>query len=233
MVKLAIMQPYLFPYVGYFQLVAAVEKFVFYDDVNYIKNGWINRNRILLGDTVHYITVPLAGASPSRKINEVEVQPRDQWLRKMLEALRHAYAKAPHYARVSQLVGDVLGAATSSVATLASHSVIETSRYLGIDTDFVASSTVYGNAALNGVDRVLDICAKECAGAYVNLPGGQALYERKDFDARGIDLGFIEPNLGAYRQFDETFHPGLSIVDVLMFNSADQVKAMLTEPVRA
>jgi hypothetical protein len=232
-VKLAIMQPYLFPYLGYFQLVAAADKFVFYDDVNYIKNGWINRNRILLGDTVHYITVPLAGASPSRKINEVDVQPRDQWLRKMLEAIRHAYAKAPHYARVSELIGDVLSSTTTSIATLASRSVIETSRYLQIDTDFVASSALYGNAALSSVDRVLDICTKECADAYVNLPGGRALYERQEFDSRGIDLSFIEPNLAAYRQFDETFHPGLSIVDVLMFNSADQVKAMLTEAVRA
>jgi len=227
------MQPYLFPYLGYFQLVAAVDKFVFYDDVNYIKNGWINRNRILLGDSVRYFTVPLAGASPSRKINEVDVQPREQWLRKMLEAIRHSYAKAPHYARVSELIGDVLNSTTTNVATLASRSVIETARYLQIGTDFVPSSTQYGNAALNGVDRVLDICTKECADAYVNLPGGQALYERKDFAARGVELSFIEPNLGAYRQFGDTFHPGLSIVDVLMFNSADQVKAMLTEPVQA
>ncbi|MFM0282482.1 WbqC family protein [Paraburkholderia sediminicola] len=231
--KLAIMQPYLFPYLGYFQLVAAADKFVFYDDVNYIKNGWINRNRLLLGNTVRYITVPLAGASPSRKINEVEVLPRERWLRKMLEAIRHAYARAPHYARVSELVGDTLSSATTDISTLASLSVIETSRYLQINTDFVPSSALYGNAGLNGADRVLDICMTEKADAYVNLPGGQALYERKDFDSLGISLGFIQPNLRPYRQFDDTFHPGLSIVDALMFNSADQVKAMLTEKVRA
>jgi hypothetical protein len=232
-VKLAIMQPYLFPYLGYFQLVAAVDKFVFYDDVNYIKNGWINRNRLLLGNTVRYITVPLAGASPSRKINEVDVQPRDRWLRKLLEAIRHGYSKAPHYARVSELIGDTLSSGTMDISTLASRSVIETSRYLQIDTDFVPSSTLYGNAGLKGVDRVLDICMKERADAYVNLPGGQTMYERKDFDSLGINLGFIQPNLRPYRQFDDTFHPGLSIVDALMFNSADHVKAMLTEQVPA
>jgi hypothetical protein len=232
-VKLAIMQPYLFPYVGYFQLVAAVDKFVFYDDANYIKNGWINRNRLLLGNTVRYITVPLSGASPSRRINEVEVLPRERWLRKLLEAIRHGYAKAPHYTRISELIGDTLNSAATDISTLASHSVIETSKYLQIDTDFVPSSTLYGNAGLKGVDRVLDICMKEQADAYLNLPGGQTLYERKDFDALGISLGFIQPNLRPYRQFDDTFHPGLSIVDALMFNSAEEVRAMLTAQARA
>ena len=72
--KLAIMQPYLFPYLGYFQLIAAVDKFVFYDDVNFIKNGWINRNRLLISGKVNYITIPLSGASSFLKINQVLVQ---------------------------------------------------------------------------------------------------------------------------------------------------------------
>ncbi|REE20884.1 MULTISPECIES: WbqC family protein [unclassified Paraburkholderia] len=231
--KLAIMQPYLFPYIGYFQLAAAVDKFVFYDDVNFIKNGWINRNRMLLGDQVRYLTVPLRGASPSLKINEVLVEPRERWLRKLLESIRHAYAKAPHYAQVSALVGRILAEPLAPVSQLASHTVMEICKYLEIDTEFVPSSTKYGNAQLKGAERVIDICAREHASTYVNLPGGRALYDSAAFLTRGVELAFVEPNLCPYTQFDDTFHPALSILDVLMFNSKNSVRDMLCVEVNA
>ncbi|AOK45599.1 MULTISPECIES: WbqC family protein [Burkholderia] len=231
--KLAIMQPYLFPYVGYFQLAASVDAFVFYDDVNYIKNGWINRNRMLLDGRPHYFTVPLAGASPSQKIADVRIQPPERWRRKVLEALRHGYGKAPHYARVSELVGDVLCCATAHMSTLATRSVIEVCNYLGIDARFVMSSAGYGNDALKGAQRVLDICVRERAARYVNLPGGRTLYDDAAFAARGIALEFIEPNLEPYRQFGAEFVPGLSIIDVLMFNDATEARAMLMQEARS
>jgi hypothetical protein len=231
--KLAIMQPYLFPYIGYFQLAAAVDKFVFYDDVNFIKNGWINRNRVLQGDNVRYLTVPLSGASPSLKINEVRVEPRERWLRKLLESVRHAYGKAPHYPQVSALIGRILAEPLASVSLLASHTVMEICGYLEIDTEFVPSSTKYDNAQLKGTDRVIDICTREQASTYVNLPGGRALYDRATFTARGVELAFIEPNLCAYAQFDGAFHPALSILDVLMFNSKNSVRDMLAVEVNA
>jgi WbqC-like protein family len=229
--KLALMQPYLFPYLGYFQLIAAVDKFVFYDDVNYIKNGWINRNRVLLNGEIRYITVPLAGASPFLKINEVMMQAPEFWVKKLLESIRHGYSKAPHYPRVSELLGDVLGTRTDRIGTLAARSVTEVARYLGLDTEFVQSSVPYRNAELSGVPRVLDICARERADIYVNLPGGRTLYEEQDFAAAGIELVFVEPDLRPYDQANAAFHPGLSILDVLMFNSAAEVKAMLAERV--
>lgn len=231
--KLAIMQPYLFPYIGYFQLAAAVDKFVFYDDVNFIKNGWINRNRMLLGDQVRYLTVPLAGASPTQKINDVLIQPRERWLRKLLESIRHAYAKAPQYPHVSELIEQILTTPFEHISLLASHTVTEICRYLEIDTEFVASSTRYGNAQLKGTQRVMDICAREHALIYVNLPGGRALYDSEAFSARGVELAFIEPNLRPYPQCDDTFHPALSILDVLMFNSKDCVRDMLSAQVHA
>jgi hypothetical protein len=227
------MQPYLFPYIGYFQLAAAVDKFVFYDDVNFIKNGWINRNRMLLGDQVRYLTVPLSGASPSLKINEVRVEPRERWLRKLLESIRHAYAKAPHYPQVSALIGRILTEPLAPVSLLASHTVMEICKYLEIDTEFVPSSTKYGNAQLKGTERVIDICAREQASTYVNLPGGRALYDSVAFSARGVELAFIEPNLRPYAQFDDAFHPALSILDVLMFNSKNSVRDMLSVEVNA
>jgi hypothetical protein len=231
--KLAIMQPYLLPYIGYFQLAAAVDKFVFYDDVNFIKNGWINRNRMLLSDQVRYLTEPLSGARPSLKINEVLVEPRERWLRKLLESIRHAYAKAPQYPRVSALIGRILAEPLVPISQLASHTVMEICKYLEIDTEFVPSSTKYGNAQLKGTDRVLDICAREQASTYVNLPGGRALYDSKEFSARGVTLAFIEPNLCPYAQFADAFHPALSILDVLMFNSKGSVRDMLCVEVNA
>lgn len=232
--KLAIMQPYLLPYIGYFQLAAAVDKFVFYDDVNFIKNGWINRNRLLQGDQVRYLTVPLSGASPMLKINEVRVEPHERWLRKLLESIRHGYAKAPHYPEVGALIGRILAEPLAPISQLASHTVIEICKYLEIETEFVPSSTKYENAHLKGAERVLDICGKEHASTYVNLPGGRALYDSNAFSDRGVELAFIEPNLCPYAQFDnDAFQPALSILDVLMFNSKDSVRDMLSVEVTA
>ena len=178
--KLAIMQPYLFPYIGYFQLAAAVDKFVFYDDVNFIKNGWINRNRMLLGDQVRYLTVPLSGASPSLKINEVLVQPRERWLRKLLESIRHAYAKAPHYPQVSALIGRILAEPLAPVSLLASHTVMEICRYLEIDTEFVPSSTKYGNAQLEGhTPNWPSNWREQQASTHRNCSGGRELYRQR------------------------------------------------------
>lgn len=225
--KLAIMQPYLFPYIGYFQLAAASDRFVFYDDVNFIKNGWINRNRIALGDDIRYLTVPLSGASPSLKINEVAVQPPGVWLRKTLEQVRHAYARAPYYAPVSELVARILSAPAHDIGELAARSVTAICDYVGIRTEFVPSSTIYANAQLKSVERVLDICRAEHATTYVNLPGGRALYSADTFAAAGIELAFIEPDLRSYPQSGTPFIPALSILDVLMFNGPSQVKDML------
>jgi len=226
--RLAIMQPYLFPYLGYFQLAASVDRFVVYDDVTFIKNGWINRNRILLAGAPHYLTVPLAGASSSRRIDEVRTQPRERWLGKLLEQLRHAYGRAPQYAPVSRLVEQVLSDSTDSIARLSAKSVIDTCAYLGLETTFVTTSTGYGNEALRSEARVIDICAREHASTYVNLPGGRTLYDAGTFAAASIDLEFVDTALPVYPQFGAPFVPGLSIIDVLMFNHVESVHAMLS-----
>ncbi|MBN3836460.1 WbqC family protein [Burkholderia sp. Ac-20344] len=225
--RLAIMQPYLFPYLGYFQLAASVDRFVFYDDVTYIKNGWINRNRILLGGTPHYLTVPLNGASSSCPILSVRIQPRDRWMPKLLAMLHHAYSRAPQYGPVIRLVERVLSADTDTIGQLASHSVTETCGYLGIDTQFVATSSGYDNMMLRGQARVIDICLREGARLYVNAPGGRTLYDRAAFIEADIDLAFIAPETRSYAQFDTPFVPNLSIIDVLMFNRVDAIRTLL------
>lgn len=225
--KLAIMQPYLFPYLGYFQLVAAVDKFVFLDDVNYRKRGWINRNRFYLSGGVRYITVPLSNASQFKKINEIIIQKSETWRWRTAESMRHSYSKAPNYRVINELFSEILFAEETHISTLAKRSVTSVADYLGMRTEFVPSSSSYENSDLHGTERILDICRRESARQYFNLPGGRELYDAKSFELNGINLSFIEPTLNAYRQSSEEFHAGLSIVDVLMFNDKNSIWEML------
>ena len=222
------MQPYLFPYLGYFGLVAAVERFVFYDDVAFIRSGWINRNRWLQDGTVRYFTVPLRDASSFRPIREVQIVQGGPWQRKLLASLRQHYGHAAHYAAVSPLFEQVISARSTGIAALAKASVEACARYLGLATAFGDSSACYGNSHLRGADRVLDICGREQATEYVNLPAGRTLYDAAEFERRGVGLRFLEPLPFEYRQGGAVgFIPDLSIVDVLMHNGVDAVRAAL------
>ena len=225
--RLAIMQPYLFPYIGYFQLAASVDKFVFYDDVNFIKHGWINRNRLYLNGAVRYFTIPLSGASPFLKIRQIDVQPGALWKKKMLESVRHSYSKAPYFKAANDLLQATLDSGESSIAAIARTSVRAVCAYAGLGTQFIESSAIYGNDELSGAQRVLDICQREQASDYFNPPGGRALYSEDDFSAAGVKLHFVDPCLRAYRQFGGEFQPGLSILDALMFNDARAVRELV------
>ncbi len=216
--RLAIMQPYLFPYIGYFQLVAAVDRFVFFDDVNFINRGWINRNRLFLSGSVSWFTLPVSGASQNRKINELHVQPDGAWRRKLLASVRQSYGKAPCFEPAYALLEDIVLSGETSLSVLAQESVMAVAHYLGLGTEFVISTGRYGNEDLRGSDRILDICRQEQAAEYHNLPGGMALYSAEDFSVAGVELHFVQPELLEYGQLEAPFKPGLSMLDVLMFN---------------
>lgn len=221
------MQPYLFPYIGYFQLLEAVDKFVFYDDVNFIKGGWINRNRLFLAGAVRYFTVPLIGASPFEKINKTRLQAGDEWAKSILSSVRQSYGKAPFYKPVADLLNGVLSGHDGMLSSIARNSVIDTAHYLGIEKEFVLSSEIYGNQDLRGAERVIDICNIENAKEYWNLPGGRSLYQENDFLRKGCCLKFVDVSISQYRQTTPDFHSGLSIIDVLMYNDPQSVKEML------
>jgi len=225
--KLAIMQPYLFPYLGYFQLIDVADKFVFYDDVNFIKNGWINRNRLLISKNVNYITIPLSGMSSSLKINQVMIQQNDRWRKKILQSVRQSYSKAPYFKEVNNILSEVLFSEENYISNLAKKSIILVSQYLELETQFIISSSNYNNMELGGVDRVIDICHREKATEYYNLPGGKGLYDNDLFELNEIKLYFVKPFLSRYQQFSEEFIPGLSVIDVLMFNDKSTAREML------
>lgn len=213
------MQPYFFPYAGYFQLADAVDRFVFYDDVNFIKGGWINRNRLIISGKVAWFTVPLANASPNKRINEISVQPGRVWKKKILESVKQSYSKAPNFKEIYEIFEAVVMRDNDSLASIAEDSVVAIARYLGLNTEFVVSTCRYANAHLQGVSRVLDICVQEGALEYHNLPGGIDLYSKPDFEAEGIELTFVQPLLTEYSHNSTPFKPGLSIIDLLMFNN--------------
>lgn len=229
--RLAIMQPYLFPYIGYFQLLAAADKFVIYDDVNYIKQGWINRNNILVAGAAFRFSVPLKEASSFARIHETQIDARQYsvWREKFYRTLALNYGKSPQFAPTMALVKSVFDHAGSSIGDLAAASVVAVAQHLGLPTQLVSSSRIYANDSLKGAGRVLDICRRESATDYVNVISGESLYSRVAFAERGIQLHFLQPRPIQYPQFGESFVPWLSIIDVLMFNERDQVRSFLRE----
>ena len=228
--SIAIMQPYIFPYIGYFQLIHAADKFVFYDDVNYINRGWINRNRILLNQKEYLFSVPLSKASQNRLINEIETSIDDKFIAGFLNTLQQAYKKAPHYADVKRIIEIVFAKNNLLISSLAINSVNEVCSYLGIDKEFQLSSAIYGQSKeLKKADRLIKICLEAGDTKYVNAYGGSEIYTKEYFDERGVQLSFLKSESVVYDQKNEAFTPWLSIIDVLMFNSPEQVRNLLSQ----
>ena len=227
--SLGVMQPYIFPYIGYFQLVNAVDKFVFLDDVNFIKKGWIHRNNILLDGQASLFSVPVAKASQNSLIMDLNVSEAEDWRKKLWTKMEHAYKKAPHFESRMELLQEIFALKEGSISTFASNSVIKIAGELGIETTFVPSSSAYPKEHY-GAQRILEICKEENASQYINPQGGLDLYDKEMFSAENIELNFLFSNEISYKQFGKhDFAPNLSIIDVLMFNSNEQVLALLTQ----
>lgn len=226
---IAVMQPYLFPYLGYFQLIHAVDRFVIYDDVNYIKKGWVNRNNLLEGTASSLFTVPLLAASQNKKINEIEVSDEGGWQDKLMRRVNMNYGKAPHFSTVVSLIEDGIRRKGLSIASYNEAILRDVTSYMGLDTTIIGTSAGYDNSELKGPERILDICQQEGAEHYINPVGGMELYDRPSFQEKGVRLSFLRSQLPAYQQAGAPFVPGLSIIDVLMYNDAAQIRTMLDQ----
>lgn len=224
--KLAIMQPYFFPYIGYFQMINAVDKFILYDDVNYIKGGWINRNNILQNNERKLITLNLVGSSSNKLINEISIGNN----RKLFKTISQAYSKSPFFEVVIPIVNEILSlcAPNVSISEIAGESIIKVSDYLNIKTKFEYSSKLYADTkGIDKADRLIEICNRNKANTYINAAGGKELYSKDFFKKNYIDLLFIQNHIQEYQQFNNDFVPFLSIIDVMMFNSVEEIKKML------
>jgi hypothetical protein len=229
--RLAIMQPYIFPYLGYFQLIHSVDTFVIYDDVSFIKHGWINRNNILLNGKSHRFSIPLKKLSSFTKISDTIISDIPyNWDIKLLATIMSAYQKAPYFSSIYPLIKGLLSfSSNKSISVIAAGSIYLVAQYLNIKTSFINTSSIFNNNYLKGELRVIDICRKLNASHYINSIGGLDLYSKLDFLEQGIELNFIKSNPISYSQFKNEFVPCLSILDVLMFNSPQEINVMLDQ----
>jgi hypothetical protein len=228
-VKLAIMQPYLLPYLGYFQLITAADRFVFLDDVNYIKKGWINRNRVLMNGNDYLISFNISGASQNKKINELTFDFDEQWQKKFWGTIHATYSKAPFYRATESILGRIFDTTERNVSRFIFNSFQILANQFEIKTELIASSAIYGETELKGQDRILMICQKNGATQYINPPGGRELYSAEAFASKSIALSFLMPELKSYPQFANGFVPGLSIIDVMMFNDVHKMKSFFND----
>jgi hypothetical protein len=221
------MQPYFLPYIGYFQLLAAVDRFVVYDDIKYTKKGWISGNRMLMDGRDVKFSLALKAGSDYLNVRDRELAPsfdRD----KLLNRFRGAYQRAPHFDQTFPLLERIVRFEDVNLFRFLHNSIIEVSGHLRIGTVMVISSSVAIDRELKGQDRVLALCEAAGADTYINAIGGVDLYSKEVFRERRINLLFIRSRPFEYPQFGAEFVPWLSIIDVLMFNSLDKVKACIT-----
>lgn len=228
--KIAIMQPYLFPYLGYFQLISAVDIFVSYDDVQYRKGGFINRNKFLLKGKEHVFTFPVANASTFLNINQREFHLGFEVYReKFLKMIEMEYKRAPYYEQTRKMLEEILYSPETLVSKFNMNSIRQISKYLGIGTKIIDSSSIPIDPGLHGEARVILINKLLQSTNYINPIGGKELYSKESFQKEGIDLFFLKMEPITYKQFENEFVPNLSIIDVMMFNGKDQMKILLKE----
>lgn len=224
--KLAIMQPYFFPYIGYFQLIAAADLFIVYDNIQYTKKGWINRNRILQNGKDAIFTLPLKSDSDYLDVCERKLA-ADFNRDKLLNRLQGAYLRAPYFIQTFPLVEQIIRYENQNLFHFLHHSIARTCERLGIATELRISSDIAIDHDLKNQDKVLALCAAVGASAYVNTSGGMELYSKEAFRSSGIDLEFIRSKPFEYPQFGARFVPWLSIIDVMMFNPFETIKECL------
>lgn len=226
--KVAIMQPYFMPYIGYFQLINMVDKYVVYDNIKYTKKGWINRNRILKNKTDAYITLPLKKDSDSLNICERTIA--DNFNKgKLMNQIKDTYRNAPHFTNTFYLFEESVSTNQNNLFSFIYDSICHVNNHLEINTEMIPSSQIKIDHSLKGKDKVIQICKSIGANRYINPIGGINLYEKDEFAKNGIELKFLQTKAAEYKQFSNEFLPNLSIIDVLMFNSKEKIKQMLNE----
>jgi len=225
--KAAVQQPYFFPYSVYYQLVSEVDEFIFFDDVNFIKRGYINRNTIPTVQSEYRFTVPLVGASQNKLINEVQVN-QDQfqkWRSKFLQTFKQNHRQGPYFREVERLVNSVLDTVNknATIADLAIESVIQTSEYLGLKTKFNRSSDINYFKDGSAVEKIKSLCRQRGVEDYINLPGGRGLYSQEDFTDVNVRLSYIEPS-NIYFKYNDEKLSGYSILALLAYRSPEEIR---------
>lgn len=222
------------PYIGYFQLINAVDRFVVLDDVQFTRKGWTHRNNILFKEEsvfcAHLFSIPLEGASQSRLISEINRNSVEKFANKFLSTLKQNYSRAPYFKDVFPLIVGIVENRELNLSKYNLNSLREVCSYLDIKTEFYVSSCIEKKAGLQAEDRIIEICKTQNAQVYINPIGGLNLYTKEHFSAYGISLYFLKTNPAfRYKQFSGEFVPNLSILDILMFVSKEEIKDLLIQ----
>ena len=244
------MQPYFFPYIGYFQLINSVDIYILLDNLDFIKDGWVNRNRIYNKHTMtyDYIMAPLDGKSSNKKINEILIHKKYNWRKKILNKISHNYSKSKYYHEVLPLIEKMVCFDTPYISEFNINAIKEICKFLNIGTKIKHEdnrylqlegelATIYGNEDSEFYDtkyplkviRVVELCRLEGANIFYNAPGGKDLYDKSIFKNFNISVNFVLPNDTSYPQMNDVFIPNLSIIDIMMNNSVDDIEKMLND----
>lgn len=227
------MQPYFMPYIGYWQRIHAVDQHIIYDDVNYIKGGWMNRNRIVIAGRPYFLSMNLVGASPNKLVNEVGVNPDPVLQGKVLKTLEQGYKKAVYYNEAMACLEPIICSKETNLAKYLEFQIREICGYIGINTEIKMSSGIEKDNSLKGQDKVIEICKKQGASMYYNAHTGMELYAKDEFEKEGLELVFIkDASTVKYRQFSNDFIPAMSIIDILMNCSKSEIGILLEDYVR-
>ncbi len=224
--NLAIMQPYFFPYIGYFQLINAVDKLVIYDNIKYTKKGWINRNRYLQNGKDADFTIPLKKDSDYLDVRD-RVLSVEFNKTKLLNKIKEAYRKAPYFKQAFSFFERILLNNETNLFNYIFFSIKEICKELEVKTKFIVSSDIKIDYSLKSQDKVLAICLELKTSTYINPIGGVELYDKEVFKQNNIDLFFLKTGDIKYNQFNHDYVQNLSILDVMMFNSIEQIKEYL------
>lgn len=228
MTAIGIMQPYFFPYIGYWQLINAVDKFVVYDNIQYTKKGWINRNYYLLNGQKTLFTVNIEKASDYLDICERLIS--SEYKRdKLVVRLQSAYKGAPMYGEVFDLVANIIRFSSCNLFEYIVNSIVQVCAYLGIRTEIIVSSSLNNEPFLKSEERVIAFCKELGGHTYINAIGGMELYSRAHFAKENLMLRFLEAQPIEYKQWGGEFVPWLSVIDLMMFNSKEQLSQMLNK----
>ena len=251
--RLAVMQPYFMPYIGYFQAIAAVDKYILYSNLTFIKEAWMNRNRLLMRDgTIVLTTVPLHSKSSNAMIYDVEIDNTKPWKEKLLRTVQMCYSRKPYYEETRALLSHLLSPEYRLLKDLNAATIVGIARHLGIATEIETDNSGYldlenqlrdiesdysplpyleKTRPIRKVARVIAMCRREGADHFINAIGGQQLYSPDEFAQYGIRINFVQTHPIQYRQDTKTgqFVPNLSIIDVLMNNGREATQSLLTQ----
>jgi hypothetical protein len=228
--KVASMQPYFLPYIGYFQLINTVDVFVVYDNIEFTKKGWINRNRILVNGKDEYITIPLKKDSDFLDVKDRYLS--QEWpneRKKILNRITESYRKASHFNIIYPIIERIMMYEDKNLFAFIFNSLKEVNQYLDIKTPLIVSSFISINHDLKGENKVIELCNARKAKTYINPIGGVELYNKETFKNKGLELKFLKANNITYPQFKNDFVPFLSIIDVMMFNSLEDIKVIINK----